>query len=80
MFIKTKIFIGIRGSVKARHEVRELLKAIDEQFETSDKALASTLIMKFSSLRLTGIKGVRDHIMQMRDISVQLKTLEIKMF
>ena len=56
-----------------------MLKAIDEQFETSDKALASTLIMKFSSLRLIGIKGVHDHIMQMRDIAAQLKTLEVEM-
>ena len=43
-------------------KIRELLKAINEQFETFDKALASTLIMKFSSLRLTNIKGVCDYI------------------
>ncbi|KAL6320882.1 hypothetical protein AAG906_010690 [Vitis piasezkii] len=41
----------------AQHEnIRKLLKAIDEQFVTSNKALASTLIMKFTSLKLTGIK------------------------
>ena len=57
-----------------------MLKAIDEQFETSDKALASNLIMKFLSLRLTNIKGVRDHIMQMKDIAAQLKNLEVEMF
>ncbi|KAL6315681.1 hypothetical protein AAG906_005772 [Vitis piasezkii] len=32
--------------------------------------------MKFSSLRLTDMSGVREHIMQMRDIAAQLKTLE----
>ena len=36
--------------------------------------------MKFSSLRLIGIKGVRDHIMQIRDVAAQLKTLEVEMF
>ncbi|KAL6337882.1 hypothetical protein AAG906_002347 [Vitis piasezkii] len=41
-----------------------------------DKALASTLIMKFTSLKLTGIRGVREHIMEMRDIVAQLKKLE----
>ena len=56
-----------------------MLKAIDEQFESSKNAWASTLIMKFSTLRLTGTKGVRDHIMQMRDIAAQLKTLEVEM-
>ncbi|RVW83870.1 hypothetical protein CK203_042047 [Vitis vinifera] len=79
MFIKTKISDGIRGSVDQHDNVKALLKAIDEQFVTSDKALASTLIMKFSSLRLTNVSGVREHIMQMRDIAAQLKILEVEM-
>ena len=79
IFIKTKIFVGICGWVEQYTKVKELLKAIDEQFETSDKALASTRIMKFSSLRLTDIKGMCDHIIQMRDISAELRTLEVKM-
>ncbi|XP_010523544.1 PREDICTED: uncharacterized protein LOC104801859 [Tarenaya hassleriana] len=79
MFIKTNISSGIRGSIEQYDNVCMLLKAIDEQFESSDKALASTLIMKFSTLRLTSTKGVRDHIMQMRDLAAQLKTLEVTM-
>uniref|UniRef100_A0A2N9I6P9 CCHC-type domain-containing protein n=1 Tax=Fagus sylvatica TaxID=28930 RepID=A0A2N9I6P9_FAGSY len=79
MFIKTRISAGIRGSVDQHEKVRDLLKAIDEQFVTSDKALASTLIMKFSSLRLTSVRGVREHIMQMRDTVAQLKKLEVEM-
>ena len=71
MFIKTKLSAAIPGSVDHHTRVKELLKAIDEQFETSKKALLSTLIMNFSTLRLTGIKGVRDYIMQMRDIATQ---------
>ncbi|RVW36734.1 Retrovirus-related Pol polyprotein from transposon TNT 1-94 [Vitis vinifera] len=46
---------------------------------SADKALASTLIMKFTSLKLTGIRGVREHIMEMRDIVAQLKKLEVEM-
>ena len=42
MFIKTKISVGIRGSVDQHEKVQALLKA-----------LASILIMKFSSLRLS---------------------------
>ena len=79
MFIKTKISAGIRGSVEKIDKVKPLLKAIDEQFVTFNKALASTLIMKFSSTKLTGITGVHDHIMRMRDISTQLKSLEVTM-
>ena len=79
MFIKTNISSAIRGSVDQYDNARELLKAIDEQFESSDKALASTLIMKFSTMRLTGVKGVRDHIMRMRNLSAQLNALEVTM-
>ena len=79
MFIKTKISAGIRGSVDQHEKVRDLLKAIDDQFITSDKTLASTLIMKFSSLRLTSVKGVREYIMKMWDILAQLKKLKVDM-
>ena len=79
MFIKTKISAGIRGSVEQYEKVQDLLKAIDEQFATSDKAMASTLIIELSTLRLTGVKGVRDHIMRMRDIVAQLKALEVEL-
>ena len=68
MFIKTKISTGFRGFVEQIDKVKPLLKAIDEQFATSDKALSSTLIMQFSSTKLIRIRGVHDHIMGMRDI------------
>ena len=80
MFIKAKISAGICGFVDHHNNVRALLKVIDEQFKISDKALASTLIIKFSSLRLVSSKGVREHIMKMRDIVAQLKNLEVDMF
>ncbi|RVW76363.1 hypothetical protein CK203_049897 [Vitis vinifera] len=66
MYIKTKISAGICGLIEKHENVCELLKPIDEQFVTSDKALASTLIMKSTSLKLTSIRGVREHIMEMR--------------
>lgn len=56
---------GIRDSIDQHEKVRDLLKVIEDQFITSDKALASTLIMKFSSLMLTSVKGVREYIMHM---------------
>ena len=79
MFIKTKISASIRGSVEQIDKVKPFLKAIDEQFVTYDKTLASTLIMQFSSTKLTRIIGVRDHIMRMRDITGRLKSLEVTM-
>ena len=80
MFIKIKISTGIRGSVDQHEKVRDLLKAIDDQFITLDNALVSTLIMKFSYLRLTSLKGVYEYIMQLLDISTQLNKMEVDMF
>ena len=79
MFIKTNISTSIRSSVDQHEKVKDLSKAIDDQFVTSDKVLANTLIIQFSSLKLYRIRGVRDHIMCMRDIVAQLKALEITM-
>ena len=77
MFIKTHISIGIHDSIEKHEKVQDLLKAIDDQFAKSVKSLASTLIIQFSTLRLTGVKGMRDHIMCMMDIVAQLKNLEV---
>ena len=51
--------------------------AIDEQFVSSDKAQASTLMAKLCSMRLKGTQNVRGHIMEMRDVSAQLKALAV---
>jgi len=74
-----KILAGICGFVDQHEKVLDLFKAIDDQFITSDKALVSTLILKFSSLRLISVKGVCEYIMQMQDISAHLKKLEVGM-
>ncbi|KAK4278662.1 hypothetical protein QN277_016482 [Acacia crassicarpa] len=79
MFIKISISADIRGSVEQHNKIRPLLKAIDEQLWTSDKAFTDTLIMKFSSPRLTAVKNVCKHIILIRDIEAQLKSLEVDM-
>ncbi|KAL5811917.1 hypothetical protein ACOSQ3_026867 [Xanthoceras sorbifolium] len=48
----TKISTGIRGSVDQQDNVRDLLKGINEQFVTSEKALASTLIMNAPQVQI----------------------------
>ena len=79
MFIKTHISVGIYGSIEKHEKVRGLMKAIDEQFAKSEKSLANTLIIQFSTLKLIGVCGVRDHIMCMMDTTSQLKSLEVSM-
>ena len=77
MFIKTHISTGIRGSIEKHDKVQDLLKVIDNKFAKSMKSLVGTLNILFSTLRLTGVNGVLDHIMRMMDIATQLKNLKV---
>ncbi|KAF7827207.1 Retrovirus-related Pol polyprotein from transposon TNT 1-94 [Senna tora] len=45
---------------------------------SSDNYKASTLIARLSSMKYTGTKAVREHIMQMQDIVAQLKSMDIE--
>ncbi|XP_026416154.1 uncharacterized protein LOC113311542 [Papaver somniferum] len=78
MLIKSHINKSIRGSIPEHDNVRDYLQAIEEQFATSDKVLAGTLMQKLSSMRYNGTSGVREHIMEMGDISSQLGALEVE--
>ncbi|GMP67119.1 hypothetical protein CsSME_00027215 [Camellia sinensis var. sinensis] len=73
MLIKSYINKGIRGSILDCDKVKVFMKAIEEQFVTSDKALANTLMKKLSGMRLNGSKGVREHIMEMWTLQLNLK-------
>lgn len=54
------------------------LKAVEEQFVHSDKAMASTLMKRLLHTSYKYSKGVREHIMQIRDTATQLKTLKVE--
>ncbi|XP_019229871.1 PREDICTED: uncharacterized protein LOC109210853 [Nicotiana attenuata] len=62
-----------------RDKVKAYMKAIDEQFVSSDKALAITFMKRLSSMTFDRSRTVREHIMEMRDISAKLKSLEVDM-
>ena len=80
MFIKSHINKNIRGSIPECNKVKDLMKAIEEQFIRSDKALASILMKRFSSKTFDYSKNVREHIMEMKDMVAQLKPLEVEIF
>ncbi|XP_044461852.1 uncharacterized protein LOC123193133 [Mangifera indica] len=63
MFLRRRISVSIRGSILECNNAKQLLKAIDEQFESSDKAYVSTLMIKLSSIKITSVRGVRKHLM-----------------
>lgn len=78
MLIKSHISQSIRGSIPQSNKVKNYMRAIEEQFVSSDKALASTLMNKLSGMKHNNPRSVREHIMEMRDIAARLKSLEIE--
>jgi hypothetical protein len=77
MFMKSHVTKGIRGSIPECKKATEFMRAVEEQFVSSDKALASTLMKKLSSKTFDRSRSVREHIMEMRDMAAQLKSLEV---
>ncbi|XP_059636200.1 uncharacterized protein LOC132278428 [Cornus florida] len=74
--IKSHVGKNITSSIPECTKVKEYMTAIEQQFISSDKALASTLMTKLSSMKHMGDKEVREHIMEMRDIAAQMNSLE----
>jgi hypothetical protein len=77
MFMKSHVTKGIRGSILEFNKATEFMRAVDEQFVSSDKALASTLMKKLSSKTFDRSRSVREHIMERRDMAAQLKSLKV---
>jgi hypothetical protein len=77
MFMKSHVSKVIRGSIPECTKAKAFIKAVEEQFVSFDKALASTLMKKFSGKSFDNSRSVREHIMEMRNMAAQLKSLEI---
>jgi hypothetical protein len=80
MVLKSHVSKGIRGSILECTKAKAFIKAVEEQFVSSDKALASTLMKKLLSKSFDKSRSVREHIMEIRDMAAQLKSLEIDIF
>ncbi|GAV88847.1 UBN2_2 domain-containing protein, partial [Cephalotus follicularis] len=77
MIMKSSISIAIRGAIPDLNDAKTYLASVEEQFNGSSKAHASTLIMKMLTTRYDGISGVREHIMMMNDMASKLKGMEM---
>jgi beta-lactamase class A len=78
MFIKSNVTKGIRSSILECTKAKAFVKAVEGQFVSSDNTLANTLIKKLSSKTFDNFKSIREHIMEIRDMTSQLKSLEVE--
>jgi len=75
--MKNNITPTIRGAIPTSDNAKKYLANIEEQFQSSSKAKASTLIMKIVSTKYSGSTGIREHIMMMVDMAEKLKTMNM---
>ena len=77
MIIKSSISVGIRGAIPDSEDAKKYLASVEEQFKSSSKTYASTLIMKMITTRYDGSRGIREHIMTMADMAAKLKGMDM---
>ncbi|KAK3007193.1 hypothetical protein RJ639_015489 [Escallonia herrerae] len=78
MIMKGFITTAIRGAIPDSDNAKLYLAHIEEQFQGSSKAHATTLITKMVTLKYSGSSGVREHILRMNDMTSQLKGLDME--
>ncbi|XP_042432876.1 uncharacterized protein LOC122019481 [Zingiber officinale] len=78
IIMKGSISSDIRGGVPNSENAKDFLDSVEEQFKSSSKALATTLIIKMVTSKSSGLGGVRGHILTMNDMVAQLKTMDME--
>ncbi|KAG6495762.1 hypothetical protein ZIOFF_043589 [Zingiber officinale] len=78
MIMKGSISSDIRGGVPDSENAKDFLDSIEEQFQSSSKALATTLIIKMITSKYNDLGGVRGYILRMNDMAAQLKAMDIE--
>jgi hypothetical protein len=83
MIIKNTINPAICGAIPDKDQdgnnlsAKAYLAKVEENFKSSSKTYASTLIMKMLTSQYDGQSGIREHIMSMCDMANKLKTLDM---
>ncbi|XP_040361404.1 uncharacterized protein LOC121049043 [Rosa chinensis] len=68
---------AIKGGIRQKELASELLQVVAERFIVSDKAEASMLLDKLMTMKYNMSTNLREHIMQMINISSQLAALDM---
>ncbi|XP_010260896.1 PREDICTED: uncharacterized protein LOC104599854 [Nelumbo nucifera] len=78
MIIRSTISTVIRDAIPEKERTMDCLRAIEEQFVGSTKALVNTLMIKMITVKYDGRSGVREHIMKMIDMVNHFKGMDIE--
>ncbi|XP_039851815.1 uncharacterized protein LOC120710232 [Panicum virgatum] len=84
MVMMQTISAGIKGVIPTKNaqgvdlKAKEYLAKIEENFKSSSKTYASTLIMKLVGSQYNGQSGIREHILNMCDMANRLKEMQME--
>ncbi|KAG6487831.1 hypothetical protein ZIOFF_056567 [Zingiber officinale] len=81
MIMKGSISLDIRGGMPDFENAKDFLDSIEEQFQISSKALATTLIINMVTSKYNDLGGVHRHILRMNNMTAaQLKAMDMEIF
>ncbi|KAK3002349.1 hypothetical protein RJ639_021364 [Escallonia herrerae] len=80
MIMRGSIMTAIHGAIPDSDNAKLYLAHIEEQFQDSSKAHATTFITKMVTLKYSGSNGVCEHILGTNNMASQLKGLDMKIF
>ena len=84
MVMSQTISAGIKGAIPTKDaqgadlSAKAFLAKIEENFKSSSKTYASTLIMKLVASQYDGKTGIRQHILNMCDMANKLKEMQME--
>lgn len=75
MFMRMTIASNIKTGLPQAKTAKEYLMNIENRFKTADKSLAGTLMAELTTKKFDGMRGMREHVLEMTNIAAKLKTL-----
>ena len=81
MVMSQTISVGIKGAISTKDaqganlSAKAFLEKIEENFKSSSKTYASTLIVKLVASQYDGKTGIRQHILNICDMANKLKEM-----
>ncbi|XP_047252363.1 uncharacterized protein LOC124887209 [Capsicum annuum] len=75
MFMRMNIAGNIKTTLSKIESAKELLKLVEESFQTADKSLVGTLMGTLTTMKFDGSRTMHKLVIEMTNIAARLKSL-----
>lgn len=77
MFMQMCIANNIKSSLSQIENAKEYFKDVKDWFWSVDKSFGGRLIAELTTIKFDGVRRINEHVFEMTNLTVRLKTLEI---